>query len=142
MAILPEEFRPNQEGTLHFHYLVDGGLLTVSRSFDEHCAQLASILDGNTDDVLRRQREFVRSFVRPLGLDVSATRVMADAVEQLGTLSPQHVVTAPATVARIGLITLRALERVPRGRKLLLNRREIEGKLRRADGEGREVSWL
>lgn len=142
MAILPEEFRPNQEGTLHFHYLVDGGLLTVSRSFDEHCAQLTSILDGNTDDVLRRQREFVRSFVRPLGLDVSATRVMADAVEQLGTLSPQHVGTAPTTVARIGLITLRALERVPRGRKLLLNRREIEGKLRRADGEGREVSWL
>jgi hypothetical protein len=39
-------------------------------------------------------------------------------------------------------MTLRALERVPRGRKLLLNKREIEGKLRRADSERREVSWL
>jgi hypothetical protein len=39
-------------------------------------------------------------------------------------------------------MTLRAVERIPSGRKLLLNKREIEGKLRRADTEGREVSWL
>jgi hypothetical protein len=142
MAILPEEFRPNQEGTLHFPYLIDGGLLTVSRSLDEHRSQLASILAGGTDDILRRQREFVRDFVRPLGLDVSATSVMANAVEQLGTLRPQPAAHAPAAVARLALITLRALERVPSGRKLLLNKREIEGKLRRADTEGREVSWL
>jgi len=68
--------------------------------------------------------------------------VLADAVEQLGAMRPQHAVSGPAVVARFGLITLRALERIPRGRKLLLNRREIEGKLRRADSEGREVSWL
>lgn len=142
LAILPEEFRPNQEGTLHFHYLVDGGLLTTSRSLAEHCGQLASILGGNTEEIVRRQREFIRTFVRPVGLDVSATRVLADAVEQLGTMRPQHAVSAPAVVARFGLITLRALERIPRGRKLLLNRREIEGKLRRADSERREVSWL
>ena len=36
LAILPEVFRPNQEGTLHFRYLIDGGLLTTSRSIDEH----------------------------------------------------------------------------------------------------------
>ena len=142
MAILPEEFRPNQQGTLHFPYLIDGGLLTVSRSLDEHRSQLASILAGGTDDILRRQREFVRDFVRPLGLDVSATSVMANAVEQLGTLRPQPAADAPAAVARLALFTLRALERVPSGRKLLLNKREIEGKLRRADTEGREVSWL
>jgi hypothetical protein len=142
MAILPEEFRSNQEGTLHFHYLIDGGLLTVSRSLDEHAGQLASILAGDTEDILRRQRDFVRAFVRPLGLDVPATTVMADAVEQLGMLRPQQSASAPSAAARLGLMTLRAVERIPSGRKLLLNKREIEGKLRRADTEGREVSWL
>jgi hypothetical protein len=142
LAILPEEFRPNQEGTLHFRYLVDGGLLTISRSLADHCGQLASILGGNTEEILRRQRDFVGTFVRPLGVDVSATRVLADAVEELGTMRPPHVVGTPAAVARFGLITLRALARIPSGRKLLLNKREIEGKLRRADSEGREVSWL
>ena len=142
MAILPDEFRPNQEGTLHFQYLIDGGLLTVSRSLDEHAAQLASILAGDTANILRRQRDFVRAFVRPQGLEVPATAVMADAVEELGTLRPQRAARTPAAVARLGLMTLRALERMPSGRKLLLNQREIEGKLRRADTEGREVSWL
>jgi len=142
MAILPEEFRSNQEGTLHFHYLIDGGLLTVSRSLDEHAGQLASILAGDREDILRRQRDFVRAFVRPLGLDVPATTIMADAVEQLGTLRPQQSATAPSAAARLGLMTLRAVERIPSGRKLLLNKREIAGKLRRADTEGREVSWL
>jgi len=142
LAILPDEFRPNQEGTLHFRYLVDGGLLTISRSLADHCGQLASILGGDRQEILRRQREFVHTFVRPLGLDMSATCVLADAVEALGTVRPQHAVSAPAAVARFGLITLRALARIPRGRKLLLNKREIEGKLRRADSEGREVSWL
>jgi hypothetical protein len=142
MTILPEEFRSNQEGTLHFHYLIDGGLLTVSRSLDEHCTQLSSVLAATTRDILSRQREFVRAFVRPLGLDVSATSALADAVEQLGGMRPQHTARTPAAIARFGLMTLRALERMPSGRKLLLNRREIEGKLRRADTEGREVSWL
>ena len=142
MAILPEEFRSNQEGTLHFHYLIDGGLLTVSRSLDEHAGQLASILAGESEDILRRQRDFVRAFVRPLGLDVPATTVMADAVEQLGMLRPQQSASAPSAAARLGLMTLRAVERIPSGRKLLLNKREIEGKVRRADTEGREVSWL
>jgi hypothetical protein len=112
LAVLPEEFRPNQEGTLHFRYLVDGGLLTISRSLADHCGQLASILGGDTQEILRRQREFVRTFVRPLGLDMSATCVLADAVEALGTVRPQHAVSAPAAVARFGLITLRALARI------------------------------
>lgn len=142
LAILPPEFHGSQEGTLHFHYLIDGGLLTVSRSLDEHCAQLARVLGGDTGEILDRQRAFIRSFVRPLGLDVPATRVMADAVEQLARLAPDRTLGHAGAVARLGLVALQNLERLPLGRKLLLNRREIEGKRRRADLEGREVSWL
>jgi hypothetical protein len=142
LAILPEEFHANQEGTLHFRYLVDGGLLTVARSLDQHLAQLSSMLAGGQTEVLDRQREFVRSFVRPLGLDVPATAVMADAVEALGELSPTGMVDHPGAGGRLGLAALRLLERVPLGRKLLLNEREVAGRRRRADLEGREVSWL
>jgi hypothetical protein len=142
LAILPEEFRSSQEGTLHFHYLIDGGLLTVSRSLDEHAAQLSSVLDGQDGEIRARVRHFVREFVRPLGRDVRATDVMADAVEQLGRLAPAGASGESSAVGRFGLAVLRMLERAPLGRKLLLTEREVEGKRRRAQLEGREVSWL
>ncbi len=142
MAILPGQFHSNQEGTLHFHYLVDGGLLTISRSLDEHGRQLSSILAGSTGAVLARQREFVHRFVRPNGLDVSSTMVMVDAIEALARLAPRPVEDGRGAVGMFGLSALRALERVPVGRRLLLNEREVEAKQRRAETEGREVSWL
>ncbi|PYR79351.1 MAG: hypothetical protein DMF87_11515 [Acidobacteria bacterium] len=142
LAILPDEFRSNQEGTLHFHYLVDGGLLTVSRSLDEHASQLSAVLRGDDADVLARVGQFVRSFVRPLGLDVRATDVMADAVEDLARMAPAGAAEQSSASGRLGLAALRMLERVPLGRRLLLNEREVEGKRRRAEIEGREVSWL
>lgn len=142
LTILPGEFRANQEGTLHFHYLIDGGLLTASRSLDEHLGQLSLALEGRQTEILARQREFVRSFVRPLGLDVPATAVMADAVELLGRVAPSRDLEQPGALGRFGLAALRVMERAPLGRKLLLNEREVAGKRRRADVEGREVSWL
>ena len=83
MAILPEQFRSNQEGTLHFRYLTDvgGGLLTTARSFEEHERQLTVILGGGAGIVLTRQAEFVRAFVRPRGIDMPATPILADAIE-------------------------------------------------------------
>jgi hypothetical protein len=142
LAILPDEFRPNQEGTLHFHYLIDGGLLTVSRSLEEHAAQLSSVLHGDDADMRARARQFVRSFVRPLGLEVRSTDVMADAVEDLARIAPAGAAERSSASGRLGLAALRMLERVPLGRRLLLNEREVEGKRRRAELEGREVSWL
>src|SRR4029453_15609565 len=85
LAILPPEFRGSQEGTLHFRYLIEGGLLTTARTLDEHEARLATVLQAPPAAILRRQQEFVRAFVRPRGLDVSATRVMAEALESLAT---------------------------------------------------------
>src|SRR4029077_6151721 len=47
-AILVPEFNENQEGTLHFHYLVDGGLLRVSRDLPAHVAQLEASLHADS----------------------------------------------------------------------------------------------
>jgi hypothetical protein len=143
LAILPPEFRANQEGTLHFRYLqtVGGGLLTTSRSLDEHAEQLAGMLAGDTADVLARQGRFVKEFVRPHGLDVSATTVMADAIEHLGALRPDGETRRAGLVARIGLRVTSAMERSPYWRRFLLSERELDSKRRRAEEEQRAVSW-
>jgi hypothetical protein len=76
-----------QEGTIHFHYLLheNGGFLHVAESQDEHLAQLAHGLSREAEET-NRTRRFVESFLRPGGLDRSATTIYADAVEELAGL--------------------------------------------------------
>jgi hypothetical protein len=83
LAILPSEYHDNQEGTLHFRYLTDvsGGLVRVSRSLEEHEAQLRAVIAEEPDTTASRR--FVETFLRPYGLDVAATPRFADAVEAL-----------------------------------------------------------
>jgi hypothetical protein len=83
-TLLADEYRDTQGGTIHFHYLANDefGQLHVGRTFAEHAAQLErSLAEGDPDGLNER---FVRRFVRPLGLDVAATPVAADAIEELG----------------------------------------------------------
>jgi hypothetical protein len=84
-TLLSPEFA--QEGTIHFHYLLheNGGFLHVAESQGEHLAQLARGLAHEAEEA-DRARTFVESFVRPGGLDRSATAIYADAVEELARL--------------------------------------------------------
>ena len=84
-TVLDQEIsRDNQEGTIHFHYLLDvnGGLLRVARTLDEHVQLLGDSLaaEGGGDVKARR---FVEGFIRPFGASVAATPRFADAIEQL-----------------------------------------------------------
>jgi len=84
--LLPEHHE-NQEGTIHFHYLltVGGGLLHTARTLADHFAQLnGTLASGVTTS--ERSRRFVESFVRPHGLATAATPVFADGVEQLAAM--------------------------------------------------------
>jgi hypothetical protein len=82
-TLLPEHYE-NQEGTIHFHYLltVGGGLLHTARSLGEQCRQINDVLIAGEETSLRSQR-FVEAFIRPRGLDVAAAPVFADSVEDL-----------------------------------------------------------
>jgi hypothetical protein len=84
------EYRSHQEEMLHFRYLmtVEGGLLQCASSIDEHLTQLSAAvaLNGRRDE---RNEAFLRSFVRPLGLDQPATPAFADALEALHRAGPQ-----------------------------------------------------
>ena len=90
------EYAGTQEGTLHFHYLLNenGGLLHMADSLEEHARQLVAAVDRTEDDA-RQLRNFVQAFVRPAGLDVPATPVLADAIEDLARMPKP----APARVS-------------------------------------------
>jgi hypothetical protein len=105
-VLLPEISEANQEGTLHFHYLlqVGGGLLRTARSFDEHVAQLADGLAGPGGGDPKAAR-FVDGFVRPFGRDQAATPRFVDAIEQAGTL-PQPAPLRAGVAGRAAMLAL------------------------------------
>ena len=87
LSLMTGDFAATQQGTLHFQYLLpeNGGFLRVARSFDEHVTQLTDAL-GNPDISRAQTQSFVRSFLRPRGLDVPCTPVLADALERAANL--------------------------------------------------------
>jgi hypothetical protein len=83
LSIRLDRFRKGQTSTVHFHHLLEenGGPLRLARSLDEHFDQLdAALADPRV--AADQAAAFVRSFVRPLGSDVPAGSLFADAVER------------------------------------------------------------
>jgi hypothetical protein len=81
-TMIADEFAGQQEGTLHFQHLksVNGGLLHVGETMEEHLQQLTAAVRGQYDAA--KGRAFVEAFVRPHGLEVSAAQRVVDAIEQ------------------------------------------------------------
>jgi hypothetical protein len=106
-VVLPEISRDNQEGTIHFHYLLEvgGGLLILARSLEEHEAQLAATL-ADPRQGIERARRFTEGFIRPQGFDQPSTPRFAEAIEGAGGRpAPAPVGTPPAAlVARLLLL--------------------------------------
>ena len=99
-TILDERFKDTQEGTLHFHYLVDPrfGFLRVARSFDEHIDQLTRALQPDDEETRERADRFVKTFIRPCGTDVAGTPRLVAAIERVAGESQVSVHT-PSTVS-------------------------------------------
>ena len=95
-SIRAREYAATQEGTLHFHYLLseNGGLLDMADTLDEHVNALSGSLSRTRDDD-KRLKNFVEGFVRPQGLGVAATPLLADAVERLAQVTVTAVAAAP-----------------------------------------------
>jgi hypothetical protein len=113
-TVLTEDFAGQQEGTLHFRHLetVNGGLLHVARTLDEHVSHLgASVRRPPTAD--DRSRAFVQAFVRPFGLDVSAAPRFVEALERQALEPAPTPVREPASnlVIRTALVPFAALAR-------------------------------
>ena len=120
-SVVASEFAATQEGTLHFQHLknVEGGLLHLTASFEEHTAQLAQLLaDGRAERL--RARTFIQAFIRPHGLEVAATPRVVGEIEAFVAgppLSPYRASVADR-VLRFALVpaavaaTVLTLERV------------------------------
>jgi hypothetical protein len=116
LAIIPDEFSDNQEGTLHFRYLTDvaGGLLQTSRTLEAHEAQLGDAL--RRPDVPDRHAAFLRAFVRPHGLDHAAAPVFVAALETMQASRAGAPVRRPGVLGRWLLAGCARLARSPRYR--------------------------
>jgi hypothetical protein len=128
MTIFFDDVRQEHEGSLHFQLLLNvaGGVMIVARSLEEHEHQLSEMIDGPPQHVLEQQRRFVEAFVRPHGVAMSATSVMADALERIGRSASVMVPRRASGWGRLGLRAATAIERHPRWRYLVLDEREAE----------------
>lgn len=106
LALLVPEFEDSQLGTPHFRYLCEagGGLLRLSSSFEEHFEDLVGTVAGEGDPTAEN-RGFLEAFVRPHGLDVSATSRFVDAIERAAVAGLQpparnHRTVVPVLAAR------------------------------------------
>jgi hypothetical protein len=102
-----QEFTSTQEGTLHFQHLknVEGGLLHLASDLGAHVAQLAQLLHGQGRE-RERARGFIRSFIRPHGLDVAATPRVVEEIERFASgsgLAPRTASVAERTL-RVSLV--------------------------------------
>ncbi|HET9271586.1 MAG TPA: hypothetical protein VFO31_25590 [Vicinamibacterales bacterium] len=97
LTVLLPEFSASQEGTVHFHYLLDGdgALLRASRSLDGHVEQLAQVLDGRDPDP-DRSRRFVARFVRPHASNDAATVRVVHTLEAIAAAPAPAPVPPPA----------------------------------------------
>jgi hypothetical protein len=131
LTILTPEFYGNQEGTIHFRYLTRGQtpLLHVDRSLADHAERLEQVMSGRNPDPERSAR-FVRQFVRPCGLDVSATERAADAIETARAHAPAWAgLRLPAPV--VAPLARLAVERMVRIREARERERDARKAARR-----------
>lgn len=98
LSIVDKRYSRNQEGTLHWPYLVNvgGGLLQVARGLDEHLTQLTTTLGRGAPE----RGPFVEAFVRPAGLDVPATPALVAGIEVLAA-SPAPAAAGSAGAAAV-----------------------------------------
>lgn len=135
-TVLLPEFRSNQEETIHFHYLLRGGLLRAATDLPSHFNQLASSLDESAKGN-RLNRAFVENFVRPRGLESPATPIFADVVESLaeagvdGRAEPRWVSPARRALSRLarrthGTVAHQAHRELRRREKRIERQAELE----------------
>jgi len=103
-TLLAPEFAATQGGTVHFEHLTAPGFLRTATTVAEHHQQLDAALRQASNAQLLDP--FIKEFVRPLGLDVPATPIVVNAIEELG--HSRRVAAADGLVPRL---LRRALDR-------------------------------
>lgn len=112
-TVVEDEFRETQVGTIHFHYLVRGGLVAAGEGLEDHVAQLHRVLVEGDPERERARETFVRDFIRPHGLDAPAAPFAVEALHSLlegeRPARPQSDVGPLRTATRLAFLPLGAV---------------------------------
>jgi hypothetical protein len=138
-TLLAPEFKDTQEGTVHFHHLVQagGGLVHIATNFADHFAQLdAAVRDDTPDD--GRCRRFVEAFVRPYGIEVSATPKLVEAIESAATRPPLPAKTTPVVAGLLRPLLRRRGEHLLREFNLMRETKAAQMFRRRQEAKRRK----
>jgi len=107
-------FQETQEGTLHFAYVAESGLLQIAADIDGHMRDLAFEVAGR-GEAGRTRFPFIGEFLRPNGLDRPVAPDVAAAIERVGAAATLCRSAARGGVlGRILLWPLTALVMQPR----------------------------
>jgi hypothetical protein len=80
VTIVDKEYKFKQNGQGHFGHLIRADFMEITHSFAESAEVIAAILTGK--DAKKKQRHrFVSDFIRPHGLDRSASEILASVIE-------------------------------------------------------------
>jgi hypothetical protein len=90
LTIVSDEFFAQQGRTGHFRHLLDADFLEVSADVEGLAARVGRVLEG-ADDKAEGRGRFVESFLRPMGLERSASSVVADTIEDLAARTSRSV---------------------------------------------------
>lgn len=81
LTIVADEFWATQGRTGHFRHLLKGAFMEVSRDVAEVATRVSRIL-GGADELAEGRREFARWFLRPCGLELPVSPIVADVIER------------------------------------------------------------
>jgi hypothetical protein len=82
IAIASDHYASTQWTIPHFKHLLDAGFLELPRDLGQAADAVARLLKGE-DRKRDERRAFVRDFIRPHGIDLAASDVMAWAIENV-----------------------------------------------------------
>lgn len=100
---LCDEFAGQQDSTFHFQQVktMNGGLVRVAATFDQHLQQLAGAMRQDAAATARETREFAEALLRPNGIDVPVSPLVAEAIEALASVRvPRTAEPWPTRVLR------------------------------------------
>ncbi len=104
LTLEADEFKDTQEGTLHYHYLVEGGLLRAAKNMTDHLAQISEALEKK--ETSARLREFIEKFLRPYGMSITGTEKFIAAVEALEQIHPPKPISRNKILIFLGKLFL------------------------------------
>jgi len=89
MVVLTDKYKKTQIETVHFRQLFDADALHVVKSIKEFPSAVGASLNGE-DPGIKGRKNFIKKYIRPLGLEISAGEAASEFIEELVFLKKEN----------------------------------------------------